>query len=386
MVGKRSSKRSSPVASSHRWSTPWSSMRRGHGPADHVAGRQLVDEALAVGVAEQRAVAAQRLGQQRAGHGRVVQRGRVELHELDVGHRHAGPQRHGDAVAGGLGRVGGDREELAGAAGGQQRRGRPAPRAPRPSASRAAHPDAAPALDEQVEGEPRSRARAAAVRRTASTRARSTSAPVAAPPACTTRAGEWPPSRASARRRRARRGRTPRPSAISSLTRPGPSSTSTRTASASHRPAPAASVSARCRSVESSSPPSTAATPPWAQRVVDWASSPLVSTPDPQAVPASASADRGRQPGHAAAEDQQVERSPGRGPGASRRAPASARDGSASQRGRRAAPRSRSTTALAASTWTTAGSKPSSSASLVVGVGDDDHLVAAAAPGGRRRR
>ena len=53
-------------------------------------------------VAQQRAVAPQRLGQQRPGHGRVVQRGGVELHELDVGHGDAGPQRHGDAVAGGL--------------------------------------------------------------------------------------------------------------------------------------------------------------------------------------------------------------------------------------------------------------------------------------------
>ena len=40
----------------------------GHGPADQVARRQLVDEALAVGVAQQRAVAPQRLGQQRPGH------------------------------------------------------------------------------------------------------------------------------------------------------------------------------------------------------------------------------------------------------------------------------------------------------------------------------
>ena len=36
---------------------------------------------------------------------------------LDVGHGHAGPQGHGDAIAGRLGRVGGDGEELAGAAG-----------------------------------------------------------------------------------------------------------------------------------------------------------------------------------------------------------------------------------------------------------------------------
>ncbi len=99
-----------------------------HGPADDVAGRQLVDEALAVPVAQQGAVAAQRLGEQRPGHGRVVQRGRMELDELDVGRRHPGAQRHGHAVAGGLGRVGGDREELARRRRWPARRGRPAPR------------------------------------------------------------------------------------------------------------------------------------------------------------------------------------------------------------------------------------------------------------------
>ena len=97
----------------------------GLGPGHDVARLQLVDEALAVGVAQQGAVAAERLGQQRPRHGVVVQRGGVELDELDVGHRHAGPQRHGDAVAGGLERVGGDGEQLAGAAGGDQHVGGP---------------------------------------------------------------------------------------------------------------------------------------------------------------------------------------------------------------------------------------------------------------------
>src|SRR4029077_4523171 len=69
------------------------------------------------------------------------------------------------------------------------------------------------------------------------------------------------------------------PSAMSSFPGPGPSSTRTRTASGSQRPAPAASVSARCRSVESGSPPRTAATPPCAQRVVACWSSAFVSTP-----------------------------------------------------------------------------------------------------------
>jgi hypothetical protein len=60
-----------------------------HGPAHDVARRQLVDEPLAVAVAQERAVAAQRLGEQGTGHGRVVQRSGVELHELHVGRRHA---------------------------------------------------------------------------------------------------------------------------------------------------------------------------------------------------------------------------------------------------------------------------------------------------------
>ncbi len=103
-------------------------------------------------------MAAQRFGEQRAGHGGVVQRGRVELDELHVGRRHAGAQGHRHAVAGGLGGVGRDREELAGAAGGQHDMVRPhldraadraAPaRRPRP------HAHAAAALDQQVEREP----------------------------------------------------------------------------------------------------------------------------------------------------------------------------------------------------------------------------------------
>ena len=167
------------------------------GPADLVARQQLVDEALAVRVAQQRAVAPQRLGQQRPRHGRVVQRGRVELHELDVGHGHAGPQRHGDAVAGRLDRVRGDGVELAGAAGGEQH-------------VAAAHLDVRAVLadrrDTPAHRPPstrRSRAKVrsstvAAVSRTAATSARSISMPVAAPPAWTMRATEWPPSRARA--------------------------------------------------------------------------------------------------------------------------------------------------------------------------------------------
>ena len=90
----------------------------GHGPADDVAGRQLVHESFASVVPEERSVAPQGLGEQWAGHGRVVQGGRMELHELDIGHRHSRPQGHGDAVGRRLGRIRGDREQLAGAPGG----------------------------------------------------------------------------------------------------------------------------------------------------------------------------------------------------------------------------------------------------------------------------
>ena len=92
----------------------------GDGAGDDVAGLELVDEALAGGVAEQGAVTPQRLGQERPGHGRVVQGGGMELDELDIGDRRADPQGHRHAVTGGLHRVGGHRVELATAARGQQ--------------------------------------------------------------------------------------------------------------------------------------------------------------------------------------------------------------------------------------------------------------------------
>ena len=53
------------------------------------------------------------------------QHGRVELHELDVGERRAGAQRHRQTVGGGDVRVGGGRVQMPGAAGGQHDRGRP---------------------------------------------------------------------------------------------------------------------------------------------------------------------------------------------------------------------------------------------------------------------
>ena len=190
---------------------------------DDVARREVGErmhvghERDAVVVAEHRALAAQRLREERARHRRMVQRGRVELDELEVGARDAGLQRQRDAVAGRQRRVGGDREALADAAGREHdvdARGRTRPR----RRAQREHAGAAAALDEQLDREPALAHLDVAVAATAATSARSISAPVASPPACTTRASEWPPSRASRSsspsgrlgvevRRRARRAR-----------------------------------------------------------------------------------------------------------------------------------------------------------------------------------
>ena len=77
--------------------------------------------------------------------------GRVELDELDVGHRHPRAQRHGDPVGGGLGRVGGHREQLAGATAGEQ--GVRGPHDVRTTGPGHPHAHAATALDHQVEHE-----------------------------------------------------------------------------------------------------------------------------------------------------------------------------------------------------------------------------------------
>ena len=216
-----------------------------------------------------------------------------------------GPQRHGDAVAGGLDRVGGDREQLAGAAGGEQhvggpdhlrrarrRRGRPTPTHRPPSTSRSS-----------------AKARsctAAAVRRTASTSARSISTPVAAPPACTTRARLWPPSRASSRWPCSSRSNMA-PRAISSLTRPGPlvdqHPHGVGVAQAGAGGQGVGQVEVGRVGVARQHRGHAALGPPGGG-LVQLA---LGEHADPQAVDVGG-ADGGRQPGHAAAEHQQVER------------------------------------------------------------------------------
>ena len=96
------------------------------GPADHVARGQVLDgggvalhERLAVGVAQDAALAPGRLRQQ---HPQPVQAGRVELEELHVLHGHAAPVADPGPVAGeGVG-VGGDLEHLPEAAGAEHHR------------------------------------------------------------------------------------------------------------------------------------------------------------------------------------------------------------------------------------------------------------------------
>ncbi len=77
----------------------------------------------------------------------------MELHELDVGHRNTGPEGHGHAVGRGLDRVGGDGEQLAGAAGGQHGVG--GPHLDHPAVGvEGAHPAAPAAFHQEVESEP----------------------------------------------------------------------------------------------------------------------------------------------------------------------------------------------------------------------------------------
>ena len=96
-------------------------------PGHHVAGCEVGERVLlrhereAIVVAQDRAFAAQRLRQQQTRARRVVEGSWVELHELHIGHCDAGPKGHRDAVAGGDRRIGGDREALACATGGDHR-------------------------------------------------------------------------------------------------------------------------------------------------------------------------------------------------------------------------------------------------------------------------
>ena len=97
---------------------------RRHGARDDVARLELGTalprhEALAGLVDQHRALAAHGLADQRHGIEPDIERGRMELHELHVGQRRAGPRRQRQALADGAQRVGGVR-----------RRARPARRSP----------------------------------------------------------------------------------------------------------------------------------------------------------------------------------------------------------------------------------------------------------------
>ena len=88
--------------------------------ADDVAAVEFVGEAFALGVAEDGAVAAKGLGEEKAGGALEVEGGGVELNELDVADDGAGAPGHGDAVAGGDIGVGGFFEDATEAAGGEE--------------------------------------------------------------------------------------------------------------------------------------------------------------------------------------------------------------------------------------------------------------------------
>ena len=165
---------------------------------DLVARRELVDEALAVGVEQRRALAADRLGDQEALAARDAgDRGRVELHELEVGERGAGGVGEQQPDAERAGRVGRARPERGRAAGGEDRsrargsRGRPRRRRRRSGRRWIQQRGGA----RRPRG-PRCRGSSA----TSGARAGATMRrPVALPPAWTMRRREWPPSRPSAR-------------------------------------------------------------------------------------------------------------------------------------------------------------------------------------------
>ena len=208
----------SSVASSQRWSRSAVDEPAGDRPGHDVPGREVGQRVLvgherdAVLVAQHRALAPERLREQRAGHRRVVQRGRVELHELDVRDRRAGAQRERDPVAGRHHRVGGHREQLA-----RRRRSRRSCRAPGSPAARRRDPAPARRRSDRPRrsGRPRSTARARrrdrarAPRRRA--RARSPRRSRHRPRARPARPSDHPRARARARRSRRRRcGRTPR--------------------------------------------------------------------------------------------------------------------------------------------------------------------------------
>ena len=221
-VGNLAANSSSPVASSHRCADVVARHLDGHRTAHDVARARARRRTARPAASRSSAPwPAQRLGEQRARHRGMVQRRRVELHELDVGDGHAGAQREGEAVA---------RSPPVGFV--VTSKSWPTPPVASTTvrrlelvaarvASRTATPRHTPVLDEQVDGDRVLADLARPSACVASTSARSTSAPVAAPPACRIRACECPPSRARCSAPDASRSNTA-PSAMSSSTRRRP--------------------------------------------------------------------------------------------------------------------------------------------------------------------
>ena len=209
-------------------------------------------------------------------------------------------QGHGDAVAGGLGWVRRHREQLAGSPVATSTWW--AALGPFPRRSQCHHPAAAAAIDEQVQREP------VLVDRggrwwTAATKARSTSTPVAAPPACTRVRASARPRANSSSPRESRSKMAPR--AISSLTRadprrPAPARRPDRTA----RPRPPTCRPGADRSSRGhrTGPPPLPLGPA-GRRLVQLR---LGEHADLHAM-GLCRPHRGRQPGHPRSEDQQVE-------------------------------------------------------------------------------
>ena len=239
-----------------------------HPPGDrlghHVARREVgelvlaLHEAVALEVDEERALAADRLGDQRLLAARVgaeVHHRRVELHELQVAQRRPGaggdaPSRRRSTPRGWWS---GEKTWPSPPEASTTARQCTAPtpsRWPSPITCRVtpAMPDAGrrPASSSRSTARACSMTSISGARSTAAIRARWISAPVASPPACAIRSRGWPPSRV--RRQLAVRllGRRSCRARSARGRRAGPSVTSACTAAGSQAPAPATRVSRSC--------------------------------------------------------------------------------------------------------------------------------------------
>ena len=130
MVGNRESKAASPVASSHRLSTPWCRMRSAM--ARLTTSRGASSSTNRSPRASRSSAPWPRSASDSRGRGMAGWWSAVGWNCMNSTSAtgDSGPQGHGQAVARGLRRVGGHREELAGTAGGQHGVGRPGPRRP----------------------------------------------------------------------------------------------------------------------------------------------------------------------------------------------------------------------------------------------------------------